>query len=1182
MTVNTTKNIIFTATDKEINKMAHQAITAVNDLTLKAAKQNDVDITKITHRYNKVYAFTVFFGKEANLDQIEITKEMINYWLEVANTTKTNNDFDIKKICLYGKHSNCREPIKSYWLGIKAGIRRVLIYLSKEQALILPYKFLLPNLITELNLLNNEEYHSIYNEILIKIRGLHLDSGMNLRVPGSMMTSRKLNTFAGIWQKVILTTDWKNSDDINLNDLLTIHVESNKTRHGLSGYSTSSIAVQTLGRFLIQQYGTKVNFTENELEKSIQEVNISTHISRLEAVNGNTNNIKKAGYSSVLTLEQIDRCSKYVNERNTLKAMRINHGKIYDLMNMESNSTETELISSLSRFKYSVLTQEKFLEYLVNETTLLTKRGEKCYKIYLNLFDHYLKKRKLESENAPRTAFGMFIVYNIFYLEWWFKNNKNPDVQFPGNPKKLAGPVFISRPIALDGALPDDYISLFHKIADNSSWSGNTAYAYLKQLEKFFLWIESASELREDCKGFKCGIGEYDFPNTYRSSITNKIPLPRRLFNPLMSYLYALEDIQTELSKKVMSGEIHCSEFSKSGQIIKLSDFNIVAEFDFHGNIIKINEIPRFFFLEVLTTNRNSVTVTDNVISTAELRICILMLETGIRGNHIKWLDLLTYDKLIPFNSDSNLEELYVNTDKVKKNAWISVVSRRVIELCNKQKAWRAQILNDSFCDSQHYNNNNKTAYDSFLPLFSSRSNGSVRTSGYTATWDKVLISFEDIYKKNNLDTYKMYGYKPTDRKTHYGQYIPRTPIPKEKDLPINWKINDGPHTKITIGVRHTPHAARVTVVSNDITVLPAKIIGKYRTGQSEAVVFYYAVVDDDVHNSTQKAQWDEVDSTIPTPFLSDDTAEHLISSVTDMNSRLAASIANNPIKAIDSYGLMTLDITSKEHDNKGKTSDDCNKDGLSIIRNKTSQSLAFNTTHICPFNNICPKEIVEKFNRLSPCSVCPYAIKGIEHIRAISAASARSKELLLDCKMRLKHLLKSGGDSEDIASLEREIDWFSMESIGWEYAEYKLYTKAKEISDEDNNNDGLICDVDEPKFVSQRLQQFKIGNENSPEYLIKRLEDCKAFPSLDSPSIRAKFDIARRRMLAMIGRNDEAWSLTPSANPSTELYSLIKSYMNTYELSPAQVIGLLRISPQEMIDSLPNPKTFIQIGEKS
>ena len=87
-------------------------------------------------------------------------------------------------------------------------------------------------------------------------------------------------------------------------------------------------------------------------------------------------------------------------------------------------------------------------------------------------------------------------------------------------------------------------------------------------------------------------------------------------------------------------------------------------------------------------------------------------------------------------------------------------------------------------------------------------------------------------------------------------------------------------------------------------------------------------------------------------------------------------------------------------------------------------------------------------------------------------------------------------------------------------------------------------------------------------QYVLARLAECVAYPTLDSPQIRSQFDMLRRRLAAHLGQFKEAFDLKIPANPAQECAGLLRSLAGAYKLEYADIVRML--STDEHLGALP------------
>jgi hypothetical protein len=287
--------------------------------------------------------------------------------------------------------------------------------------------------------------------------------------------------------------------------------------------------------------------------------------------------------------------------------------------------------------------------------------------------------------------------------------------------------------------------------------------------------------------------------------------------------------------------------------------------------------------------------------------------------------------------------------------------------------------------------------------------------------------------------------------------------------------------------------------------------------------------------------------------------APELADTVLKLHARLIKDIEKDAVEAIKTHGLISL---------TGVTED---QNGLELLRAKRYTKLAFNNCHICPFDNRCPKEVVAKIGPNNPCALCPYAIRGIDHLPAVSAEKDKAKEIMLgvlDKIQQFRALKPKARNPQILENLNVEYDHFAREAYALEAIEQQLYQMGQTGDGGSfflQEKDGLVAHF-------QRVELSEVG------HVLKRLVDVQNFPDLSSPRLDAQFAQMRMRMLVSHGKYDEL--LKPSSKPqSHQLASQIASMMSAGALSVRDVMKIGQDSENASLVSAPTLSISASMG---
>ena len=126
---------------------------------------------------------------------------------------------------------------------------------------------------------------------------------------------------------------------------------------------------------------------------------------------------------------------------------------------------------------------------------------------------------------------------------------------------------------------------------------------------------------------------------------------------------------------------------------------------------------------------------------------------------------------------------------------------------------------------------------------------------------------------------------------------------------------------------------------------------------------------------------------------------------------------------------------------------------------------------------------------------------------------------------------------------------------------------------------------IQRPEIIARHLKLVRFPTRMT-DYVLARLHESEAFPSLESPQIAAKFDLLRRNILANTGDIRAALRVEVPANPAAECLGLIRSLAAANNLGIEDLRRMLEADdvfavPTRSLHVLPasdlNPRTSIQ-----
>jgi len=822
------------------------------------------------------------------------------------------------------------------------------------------------------------------------------------------------------------------------------------------------------------------------------------------------------------------------------------------------------------------LTSPNIINYL-HATRNVIERGDyfipdaykKCSAAWLK----YQKKHNAKLESRGMKSFAKYEksygVLNSFLFEHLPLQTKRP----PPYPHEFSRE-------HIDGSDFEGLISYIRK-----GRSGASCRVILQQLSSLFDYMASNSSLDGDLEGFVNPITTIDFPLVRRSRSTNKAVFSADHFPLLLQFSYAVEAFTWYLAEKVhyekwnlyseeYRANFNATNWNQAHKVIQTDKLGFVPVLFYKNTTYDpslpaspenrrmlcapINFLPRFI---VPLHNRNSIN-SPGLTSYPQLNYIqhnVVALETGIRTMHIRWFDKNKYDKEIDRSRALDpISKLFVNTDKVN-GPWVASVHRTVIEVLDRQKESHSWFDEPAMNDEIWYDGHKESDFGKITPLFPSGRVGSTKTMSVPFSHESYATYFSRLVFTFDLFCRYQLGIPTTNKLPEFFVDIDELSSPEQYCEALKLEKEA---VKLCA---HTPHSCRATVVSAYIRILPPHIIGDYITGHStEAHVIYYAKVDPDYLSKHRQYQKLSFENSIP-------WGENSISQTKaeDINSKLQVAFRKSRDQALNDFGAMSFE---------GETETGI-KTGLQAARQQPLEALAYASTHICPFGNNCPKEIIRDLGAIpggrTPCGGCYYSIKTVDHlprivghIRAITDECAELESYIADAK-------KEGASIESLTQKADYRKFLAAEIVAWTVTAQCLDQMYKELKTRSSYL------VDKPDIVAEQLGRVVIEG-NGLTYLLARIAEAKTHPEYFTPQLKHQVIAARSKLLAHTGRFNQLLQEAPKGYTILdEFRGLIRSICDTLGVSFAD-LALAYENPHAMKLETPNiiMKLISDVGE--
>lgn len=1101
----TSSSVVFNFTGTKLSEQVKAALELAVEQHLILGGLQNVRLETVTTKTNIRAAFAKFvkgrvlYEVYRQFDERYVDCALEAYEAKAGHVTK--NLFDTVMIAdENGPYSYKR----SYAVNIKTGLGLFLIALHSSGAITLPSTFTWPQMRKE-NCRRLEIGKYVASELLSFVRTIDTQAE-SLPHPAFEAIGgdrKRREWFLTYATKLLLATGWHKPEDANIADLLQIKAAERL----INNKNGVPLAYGALLDVLNRAFPGRINVTSECWSESLR-LTLSSAVN-LEG--------KKATIAKALHHLFKD-------------GPRSDHDLLEEVQHLSAAWGKPERIRSVTR-----------LPGLEADITLMSK-------LWLDLEDLYVSKVARESYRTFYRAVGWWNVYLFYYLPYWFARSPRTSYIFPSTPSLLVKSVFVSRLLPIEEETSVTFIEFMNVQAERRGWSGNSFYSTLLQLQGFFEFVERYSEDIPGCERFTQPLAHHDFPRNSRSNNTNKQPVPRRFFGVYLEYHEALIAYHTVVLNRVLASELtedSLKRLTANGNIIDTFATSHLVGF-VPVLITRTKTLALQFIPNVLDVRLRTVRGgrTLRLPHPHALHQNLVALHTGVRHNHIQWLDRDKFDALVD-EGDTEFSTLFVNTDKQKTKPWTPHVSFRVIELLRAQRKWCELIESPGFHTEHFYNDNPSTKWPKFRPLFAYTSDGKPHNDHvYSDVWKYVLCGLQGL-----MPDLPEFG-----RSRRLLHLLPPGHEPGDPDLQKKLIEYGAAFTKVgescplRVHTASTPHSARVAVVSQYFTFLPTDLIGKYITGQKPGTVSYYVYLEQEDLEAEQVHQAARMRNAVLRgafePVLKGGRSSTTFIHADDVNSNLARSMKVDLEETIAAYGGMSISYGERT------------KDGVRLLREMGCAEIAFNKTEVCPYGNNCPPDIIKELKGLRRCSLCPYAVRFIDHLPAVMA----KKRQVADAIDELESVLAVEENTLNAKYTPPELDKFDADRAclcedlaGWMLNEEVLEVmRQRVVAGQDSRN----WTVQKPEIIERDLRRVSVQTSES-EYILARLGECVAFPTLESPQVRARFDLLRRELLARSGKIREAFALSP-VDPTLECVGMLKSIIASRNLTIAQIVTLL------------------------
>tara|TARA_B100000780_G_C21124623_1_gene455916 strand:- start:3497 stop:5500 length:2004 start_codon:yes stop_codon:yes gene_type:complete len=525
---------------------------------------------------------------------------------------------------------------------------------------------------------------------------------------------------------------------------------------------------------------------------------------------------------------------------------------------------------------------------------------------------------------------------------------------------------------------------------------------------------------------------------------------------------------------------------------------------------------------------------------------------SGLRDSNVTWLDVRNYAQCCPKEySNDDFVELWVNTDKARTEPYTSLIPGHVMRLLDRAAKLRMEVKRSGFDEPIPYRGDSTSKWPSIIPLLQrTKANGSAFSSGNFLV--KVLLEFEEcllthnekmeakgestIQFKSSLYRLPLYANQGNFRKTQAFVHATQDYSATLRNIVTG---ESSLFTPIKQAAIWTPHSLRTTFDSVCSVLADPETVGLISTGQKPETVGYYTI------NTPEEVA--RIKAIHDKSGLKKQFHPSILegSSKAPFQARIA-SISDSGIDEADYLTKHALGTAAADFGCRSLSAITVNglKPPIETLIQASATEIAFNRTHICPFNNECPKEVIAALLGEKCCAICPYAIIGEGHAIAISAELKRLGDLSADITRRLKSV-KSLLTTEK-AQMVQERQLIIKSISGWLVRHNFL---KNEINSGNyftgRKNDKLL------KHISGSL---------SGQNIIDRLIETDGVSTVTSPRLEREASRLNRKLTALMNRQPEVLEALEdySSSESEISIQLIRTICDVNNITERQLVNRL------------------------
>lgn len=1051
-------------------------------------------------RHDVRTTFSRFLG-EANRRDAPFDERFLIAAHEFAASDATNIGTPIHMTML-AEYLNKRTVAATGYPVVKRGLKLALVELWRNQVLLLPTVFT-PG--------PQFAFASFKHEVLQWL--LSFD-------PTKAKHSGDARRLYYYGPRLLLASNWTRFEDVSLNDIAKLHLAQRLHAMGQHPYAIagSSFPWSQLPTALLEQYPDRASFTAEDLAR----------YSAWAAQQA----VKRGDFENFLIVKKparLTRPAALPHARHTPVAREAKPDLAAEIQAASTHAAVLELFKRLSNKRDGSSWKAGVLTYPGREhidSATLSAKWVDTFRAFLHHREHVQGYR---SSGEVISSLNMLADYLFFYLPWWKELYPNAAAKLPSSPREFARYTYVSRHTEESiEVLPLPLLTVIKLRRPKAE----SAAICIKHLTLYFRFVAAHYGEDESIAGpaFRNPLDdEFDAPRLPgKKGKTNKQIIPQSIYGHLLFWCYAVESFGEQLIRQGLDGAFN-GDFRRMRESLRFEAAKCgeVPVFRYRGREIPVASIPNVFTWFKREVARDGETLSVVVPHLSALRLLIASLETGLRCQSVQWLDINTWDSLNAEADGRYTYRLLVNTDKTKVEPWAPPVVFRVRDLMLREAAFQRSFADAESFEAVPYEGHESSPFDHVRPLFRSPNSGRpIRDDTYNDAWLALLVDFEAFYRELTGERHVRLAYIKAHR-TPDGQ-----PIIKYATR------NANPYCSLSILPVHTPHSCRATFATNrqGQGVLELSDVADLLGHEGVATTSHYTKFSgEQLQERLQRSDvavlgdYSIFETGSASGYIRADKPDSAL--VKGFNTDRVGTVA--AFRFMPSVALWSLEDTGTE------------QEGLELLKSGPMSHIRFRETHICPVGEECPEEVVKHIGMPKRCGMCPLAMKCVDHLPAIAAKRNQLRERIRYLHAHGERLKAAGEPATTLDAVWDEMQLDINELLGWQFSEDVLHSM---LARADNNP---AIHVERPDIVERHLTRVTRRCDRA-EFLLHRLGEANAYPSLSSPQVQLAASVLRRRLSA--GDDLDALVGADSVDDVQAVASLLRTMMEASGLSTQEM----------------------------